>query len=203
MRILLATTNAHKLEEVAAFFAGQPLQVEGLDVHPRVPEPPEDGDTFEANALQKARFVYAETGLLSVADDSGLEVEALSGAPGVHSKRYTPEATAASNNRALLRALDGVTDRRARFRCVIAVVGPGGEATLSGACEGLIGHQPQGSQGFGYDPLFWPDEVPGRCMADLSMAEKNRVSHRGRALIGLPALVARLSCPVDKAAPAK
>jgi XTP/dITP diphosphohydrolase len=189
VKLLLASTNAHKRTEVAAILAGGPVSIVDLSAFPAVPEPPEDGDTFEANALQKARFVYAATGLPTLADDSGLEVDALNGAPGVRSKRFTPEATAAANNAHLLALLGERPDRAARFVCALAVVGPQGEATLRGTCEGAIATAPRGAQGFGYDPLFLPDEAPGRAMAELSMAEKNAISHRGRALARLADLL--------------
>ncbi len=189
MKLLLASTNAHKRTEVAAILDGGPVSIVDLSAFPAVPEPPEDGDTFEANALQKARFVYAATGLPTLADDSGLEVDALGGAPGVRSKRFTPEATAAANNAHLLALLGERPDRAARFVCALAVVGPQGEATLRGTCEGAIATAPRGAQGFGYDPLFLPDEALGRAMAELSMAEKNAISHRGRALARLADLL--------------
>jgi len=189
VKLLLASTNAHKRTEVAAILDGGPVSIVDLSAFPAVPEPPEDGDTFEANALQKARFVYAATGLPTLADDSGLEVDALNGAPGVRSKRFTPEATAAANNAHLLALLGERPDRAARFVCALAVVGPQGEATLRGTCEGAIATVPRGAQGFGYDPLFLPDEAPGRAMAELSMAEKNAISHRGRALARLADLL--------------
>jgi XTP/dITP diphosphohydrolase len=189
VKLLLASTNAHKRTEVAAILDGGPVSIVDLSAFPAVPEPPEDGDTFEANALQKARFVYAATGLPTLADDSGLEVDALNGAPGVRSKRFTPEATAAANNAHLLALLGERPDRAARFVCALAVVGPQGEATLRGTCEGAIATAPRGAQGFGYDPLFLPDEAPGRAMAELSMAEKNAISHRGRALARLADLL--------------
>ena len=127
-----------------------------------------------------------------MADDSGLEVDALGGAPGVHSKRFTPEATAASNNRALLEALQGVQDRRARFVCALALVSKLGEEVVRGTVEGEIGHAPRGEGGFGYDPLFLPDDAPGRSMAELSPQEKDNISHRGRAVAHLPNLLADL-----------
>jgi XTP/dITP diphosphohydrolase len=187
--LLFASNNAHKAEEVQHILAGTGVTVRcladaGLDL-----DPPETGDTFVDNALQKARFVYAHTGLPCVADDSGLEVDALSGAPGVHSKRFSPEATAEANNRLLLARLAGHVDRRARFRCVIAVVDAHGERTADGRCEGQILHAPRGEHGFGYDPLFEPSEHPGRSMAELTMAEKNAISHRGRAFRALASLL--------------
>lgn len=194
MQIILATQNAHKVHEIRALLAtvAPRIQVTGLDAFPDIPEPPEDQDNFEGNALQKARFVFARTGIACVADDSGLEVDSLNGAPGVHSKRFTPEATAASNNLRLLSDLSGLPNRSARFRCALAVVSPAGERTAAGACEGTIGTALQGSGGFGYDPLFWPRERPGRTMAELSTDEKNAISHRGLAFTHLPSLMRSL-----------
>jgi XTP/dITP diphosphohydrolase len=191
-QLVFATHNAHKVEEVRRILEGTGIEVRSLADLDIQEDPPETGDTFEANALQKARFILAHTGLPCVADDSGLEVDALDGAPGVHSKRYTPEATADSNNAKLLRELDGIETRAARFRCVLALVGPDGEATASGACEGHILEAPSGAGGFGYDPVFAPSEAPGRSMAELSADEKNAISHRGRAFRQLPALLAQL-----------
>ena len=188
MRLIFATNNAHKVTEVRALLADavhlQTLAEAGLDV-----DPPETGDSFEANALQKAHYIYALTGVPCIADDSGIEVDALDGAPGVHSKRFSPEATAEANNALLLRKLDGVPARTARFRCVLALVGIGEDKTIAGRCEGTIATALRGEGGFGYDPLFLPDEAPGRSMADLSMDEKNAISHRGRAFSQLPALL--------------
>ena len=192
MQLIFATRNDHKLEEVAALLEGRGITLRGLHHFPELPEVPEDHDTFEANALQKARFVFERTGLPTVADDSGLEVDALGGAPGVHSKRFSPEATSASNNALLLARMDGEQARGGRFRCVLALVSAEGSRTVDGRCEGTIGTALQGEQGFGYDPLFWPEEAPGRSMAELSMAEKNAISHRGRAFSQLPRLVDEL-----------
>lgn len=189
MRLIFATNNAHKVSEVQALLADTGIELvtlrqAGLDI-----DPPETGSTFEANALQKARFVHELTGLPCIADDSGIEVDALGGAPGVHSKRFSEAGTDAANNALLLERLDGIGDRRARFRCVLALVGLGEERTADGRCEGRIGTELRGEGGFGYDPLFLPDEAPGRTMADLSMGEKNRISHRGRAFSQLPGLL--------------
>ena len=152
-------------------------------------DPPETGHTFEANALQKARFVFERSGEFALADDSGLSVDALGGRPGVFSKRYSEEGTDEANNRKLLGELLQVAARTARYHCVIALVGPEVSLTCAGTCEGRIGHQPQGSGGFGYDPLFWPVEIPGRTMAQLSPQEKDAISHRGKAMAGLPGLL--------------
>lgn len=187
MHLLFATNNAHKVEEVRAILEGTGVVVRSLAEAGVDVDPPETGDTFEANALQKARYLHERTGLPCIADDSGIEVDALGGAPGVHSKRFSPEGTDAANNRLLLERLAGITDRRARFRCVVALVGLGPDRTLEGRCEGRIADSPRGQGGFGYDPLFLPDEAPGRTMAELSPAEKNAISHRGRAFRQLPA----------------
>lgn len=190
MKIIFATNNAHKVHEVRALLGDAELELvtlreAGLDI-----DPPETGDTFRDNALQKARFVHELTDLPCIADDSGIEVDALNGAPGVHSKRFSEQATAESNNALLLEKLDGIDDRTGRFRCVLALVGLGDEVTVEGRCEGRIDTGLSGEGGFGYDPLFLPDETPGRSMAELTMAEKNRISHRGRAFAQLPRLLA-------------
>jgi XTP/dITP diphosphohydrolase len=187
--LVFATANAHKVEEVRRILAPLGVTVQsladlGLDL-----DPPETGDTFEANALQKARYVFEHTGQPTVADDSGIEVDALNGAPGVYSKRFSPEGTTPANNALLLQRLQGATDRTARFRCVVAYVDGTVERTASGACEGRIAEQLHGAGGFGYDPLFLPDEAPGRSMAELSADEKNAISHRGRAFRQLPDLL--------------
>lgn len=192
MRLLIATTNPHKAEEIRVLLADRNIDVETLLEHPLIPEPPETGDTFVENALQKARFVFSRTNRLTLADDSGLEVDALDGAPGVRSRRFSPEATHAANNRLLLSRLGDRPDRRARFRCVLAAVSATGEAWVEGVCEGAIATAPSGADGFGYDPLFLPDETPGRTMAELSMQEKNAISHRGQALALLDDLLTRV-----------
>lgn len=187
-RLVLASRNAHKIVELRRMVP----DVEWLPMAPELGDPPETGTTFVANALEKARYVYAATGLWALADDSGLEVDALGGRPGVWSKRFSPEGRDDTNNALLLTTLGACADRGARYRCVIAVVGPGGEATADGACEGVIGHEARGAGGFGYDPLFWPVGTPGRTMAELAPAEKDAISHRGAAMAQLGALLARL-----------
>lgn len=187
-RLLIATTNRGKVAELARLFTDfETLEVVGPDAVGPLPEVVEDGDTFEANAVKKARSIAAATGLMTLADDSGLEVDALEGAPGVYSARYAGEgARDADNNAKLLAALDGVPDeaRGARFRCVLAVVDPERASAellvTQGAVEGRIGHAPRGRGGFGYDPLF---VVAGgeRTMAELAPEEKERVSHRAEA----------------------
>lgn len=166
--------------------------VEWLALPAELGDPPETGTTFVANAEQKARFAFEATGLWSLADDSGLEVDALGGRPGVYSKRFSPEGRDDTNNALLLRELGDrpPAERTARFRCVIALVGPGGAFSTSGACEGGIGFEARGQRGFGYDPLFLPVATPGLAMAELSASEKDRISHRGAAMAGLSALLA-------------
>lgn len=188
LKVIVATHNAHKLIEIRQII-GEGIELVSLADIGFTEDVPETGDTFLANALQKARFVHQRVGGIVISDDSGLEVDALDGKPGVHSKRFTVRATAEANNERLLELLSGTTNRTARFRCVIAVVGPRGEAVADGTCEGTIGTYPRGEHGFGYDPLFLPTETPGRTMAELAPAEKNAVSHRGRALARLPELL--------------
>ena len=191
-KLVLASNNAHKLVEVQRVVTEMGIEVIPLAQFPEIEDPPETGDTFEANSLQKARFVFEATGLPTLADDSGLEVKALGGAPGVHSKRYTPEADAVHNNAKLLRELQGVEDRAARFVCALALVTDAGEHVLRGTVEGVIGEAATGDGGFGYDPLFFPKGMGGRSMAELRPEEKDSISHRGRALLALPHMVGEL-----------
>jgi len=184
MKLLFATRNRGKLRELAQLIAPHGWTALSLD-DATVPPVDEDADTFAGNAEKKARAAFAATGIPSLADDSGLEVDALDGAPGVRSARYSGDHDDAANNAALLAALDGVPDARrtARFRCALAFVDGAGPARVaSGTCEGRIAHAPRGSGGFGYDPLFLVDGAGGRTMAELAPDEKNAVSHRGRAL---------------------
>jgi XTP/dITP diphosphohydrolase len=181
MKLVMATTNQHKIEEVRAILANTGIVLSPLSDHPSIPEPPETGDTFVANALQKAHFVHQRLGVPVIADDSGLEVDALDGAPGVHSKRFSEAQTHEANNALLLEKLKSVTARGARFKCVLALVTDTSTGTVEGTCEGQIAHGKRGEQGFGYDPIFMPDELPGRSMAEASLDDKNAISHRGRA----------------------
>lgn len=193
--LVFATKNRGKLDEMRHILEGTGVQVLALsDVLKRDFTVVEDGDTFEANAVKKASAVAAATMMLTLADDSGLEVDALGGAPGVRSARFAGErATDAENNAALLAALDALEadpsgarsgDYRARFRCVLALVDPllddGKPFVVDGTCEGRITRTPRGSGGFGYDPLFLV-EGEDKTMAELAEAEKNRISHRARA----------------------
>jgi XTP/dITP diphosphohydrolase len=183
MKLLIATRNRHKLDEIRAI-----LNMPGLDLvscvdYPQVPEVVEDGDTLEQNAIKKAQELAAATGLWTLADDTGLEVDALSGAPGVISARYAGEPSdAAANISRLLSELESVDERRARFRTVIALSSPSGETrTVDGVCEGTITKKPRGDHGFGYDPVFLPEESD-ETFAELTADAKNRISHRARAL---------------------
>jgi XTP/dITP diphosphohydrolase len=187
-RLVLATRNAHKLREFARLLPG--LELEPLPEH--VELPPEDGDTFAANALPKARAAAAALGAPAIADDSGIEAEALRGAPGVHSARFAgPQATDAENlSRLRAQAPPG---SRLRYVCVIAHVDPGGaEHLFEGTCTGRLSPEARGERGFGYDPVFVPDDLPdGRTMAELEDAEKDAISHRGRAARALSAWLGR------------
>ncbi len=191
MQVFFATSNAHKLAEVRAILSGNGYRVVSSDELFYQGDPDETENTFEGNALLKARALHAVSGGVVVADDSGLEVDALGGAPGVHSKRFSAEGTDAANNALLLARIGKATARTARFRCVLAVVTDGFEGTVSGACEGVIALAPRGTNGFGYDPLFVPEDLDGRTLAEAAPEEKNRISHRAKALALLPPLLDR------------
>ena len=181
MKILFATNNAHKLAEVQAVLGDSYTLVTPRDCGV-TEEIPETQPTLEGNALQKARYLYERTGLDCFADDTGLEVEALGGAPGVHSARYATDGhDFAANNRLLLRNLEGQTNRRARFRTVISLLLGGEEHLFEGVVQGRIIDHEQGSEGFGYDPLFIPDGYD-RTFAQMTTEQKNAVSHRARAV---------------------
>lgn len=184
MKLLIATRNKHKLAELRQLFDFPGLTLVAADEVAGLPEDVvEDADTFEGNALKKARELCRASGLWTMADDSGLEVLALDNAPGVYSARYAGEPCSyAENNAKLLRELDGVADRRARFRCVIALCAPDGrEWSVAGECRGAILEGERGDNGFGYDPLFVPDGF-GRTFAELDADTKNSISHRGNAM---------------------
>lgn len=193
--MLLATKNPHKLEEMRHALAGTGLELRSAFEFADLPDIEEDELTLEGNALKKARETYALTGLMSVADDTGLEVAALGGRPGVWSARYAGHgASYAQNVDKLLTEMAAYPDpaqRKARFRTVIAVAGPAGEWFVEGECAGEILGERRGDGGFGYDPVFRPEgwEIS---FAQMSMQEKNRVSHRGKAL---KAFVAALGDP--------
>jgi XTP/dITP diphosphohydrolase len=186
MKLVLATTNRNKVLEIKDKFSG----IGGLEIlslsspeFSGAPEIVEDGLSFEENALKKAMAIAAFTGLVSMADDSGLCVDALDGRPGIYSARYGGEgATDRDRYLKLLDEMKGIGKRSARFVCAIAVAFPGGENRIvRGECEGLIAGEPAGEKGFGYDPVFFLPEY-GKTMAELPLEEKNRISHRALAL---------------------
>ncbi len=188
MRVVSATANPHKLVEIQAI-VGERLVVMARPID--CPEVIEDRDTLAGNALLKAQAIANFTGEAALADDTGLEVDALSGAPGVHSARYAgPAATDADNVVRLLSELGDRPDRTARFRTVIVVVGLDPDPIIvSGAVEGRIAVARLGEHGFGYDPVFIPDDGDGRTFAQMTAAEKDDISHRGRAVRALLALL--------------
>ncbi|MGB9802978.1 MAG: XTP/dITP diphosphatase [Desulfofundulus sp.] len=195
MKLVLATRNQGKVRELSELLSPLGYEVVSLNQYPGVPEIIEDGATFKENAVKKATVVARYTGQMALADDSGLEVDYLGGAPGVHSARFAGERhDDRANNEKLLRLLAGVPPERrtARFRCVVAVATPTGQVfTAEGACEGVIADRPRGEGGFGYDPLFY---VPawGKTFAELEPAVKNQISHRGRALALIREILAGL-----------
>jgi XTP/dITP diphosphohydrolase len=181
-QLVLATHNKHKALELQTFLRDLPFEVLTLNDFPDDIELREDGFTFQDNALQKAQTVYEHTKMLSLADDSGLEVFFLNGRPGVFSARYSGAgATDELNNEKLLHEMRGVAPRRrhAQFRSVLALVGKGIQELTEGICPGVLAETPRGTNGFGYDPIFIPDGFP--CTyAELTADEKNRISHRSR-----------------------
>ena len=191
MNVVLATHNLHKVEEIRKILSGPPCVEKGLSIDflsldnfPEIGEIIEDGTTLEENARKKARTVYHQTGLLSLADDTGLEVEALAGRPGVYSARYAGErATYQENNEKLLLEMKGVPrpGRAAKFRCVISIIGNGIDEIAVGEVDGIILNELRGTNGFGYDPLFMPDGYE-LSYAEMDMELKNKLSHRARAL---------------------
>jgi XTP/dITP diphosphohydrolase len=183
MTLVLATRNRGKAAEINDLLKDFPVGVKSLDDFGLIPEVVEDGTTFEANAYKKASFTARVLGLPALADDSGLTVEALDGAPGVYSARYAGEnATDVQRCRKLLKEMTGKTNRRAAFECVISIAVPSGPAlTYEARCEGLITDQPSGENGFGYDPVFYYPPLD-KTFAQLTRKEKSRVSHRGKAL---------------------
>jgi len=186
--IVLATRNRHKLQELRDMLQGIPVEILSCDGFAGCPDVIEDGATFAENALKKARALARHTGHLTIADDSGLEVDALGGLPGIYSARYAGEpANDSRNNEKLLAELALVpTEKRgAQFTCVIAIVdGRGREKVVEGVCRGVIIHELKGRQGFAYDPLF-ADTASGLTFAEMDAAHKNSISHRSRAMCEL------------------
>lgn len=194
LRLVLATKNQGKVRELQDMLKSMDFEVVSLAEYPGVPEVEEDGNTFWENAVKKAREIAAATGELAMADDSGLEVDYLGGAPGVYSARFAGEhGNSKANNEKLLKLLEGVPweKRTARFRCVVAIATPDGEVkTAEGTCEGIITTEPRGKEGFGYDPLFYYPEY-GKTFAELDRDTKNQISHRGKALRAAREFLAR------------
>jgi XTP/dITP diphosphohydrolase len=185
MDLVIATSNQHKLKEFKAILKGFPLTILSLKDFPDIPAVVEDGKSFYENALKKALTVARHTDKITVADDSGIEVDALDGKPGVYSARFAGEdATDEANNTKLLKELEGVSSdkRGACFTCVLVIAQPDGEtAFVEGACRGTIIHEARGEYGFGYDPLFLVPEYD-KTFSEITPEEKNKISHRARAL---------------------
>ena len=181
--IVLATRNEGKVRELREMLKDFPVDLKSLNDFGPIPEVVEDGATFDDNAYKKASFTAKVLGIPAMADDSGLMVEALGGAPGIKSARYAGEdATDADNIRKLLADMEGISDRRAAFECVISIAVPKGPAlTYEARCDGEITNEPSGEEGFGYDPVFYYPPLK-KTFANLTMEEKNQVSHRGKAL---------------------
>lgn len=188
LQYLVATGNPHKTEAIRGILAAYPVTLTDLSEHDPIPEPEETGESFLDNALLKSRYYARMTGFVAMADDSGLEIDALGGEPGVHSARYAGADTPHSEKMArVLEAMKGVPEgkRSARFRCVAAVTFPDGrEYTAEGAMEGVIGFAPRGEGGFGYDPIVYLPEL-GCTVAELSLEQKDAISHRGKAFRAL------------------
>lgn len=204
MRLVVATTNKGKLKEIIELLKGLPVEVRSLADYPSIPEAEETGSTFAENAILKAVHTAHYTGEMTLADDSGLEVDVLGGRPGISSSRYAgPGATDAQRNEKLLRELADVPDqkRTARFMCVAALVSPSEDTqTFDGVCEGIIIHDPRGEQGFGYDPLFYVSEH-GKTMAELSPEVKNRISHRAKAMAAARVAIEKMVVGAESASP--
>ncbi|ADU31388.1 XTP/dITP diphosphatase [Evansella cellulosilytica] len=184
--LFVATKNEGKVKEFTAFFQERGIEVKSLlDLEEDI-DVLEDGDTFEDNAIKKAETIGKKIGQIVISDDSGLEVDALDGRPGVYSARYAgQEKNDAANNAKLLKELEGISDnnRTAQFVCVIAVYIPGQETrTIRGTCKGIIATAPRGNSGFGYDPVFYLPHLK-KTMAELSREEKNKLSHRANAML--------------------
>jgi len=180
---VLATRNKGKMREFELLFKGLPVEIKGVSEFQKIPEFEEEGSTFEEIAINKAQFVSKALDLPAIADDSGLIVEALNGAPGIFSARYAGKsATNGQNNRKLLEKMEGKKNRNAIFVCSIAISKPTGQVlTYTGRCSGIILQEPAGTNGFGYDPFFYYSLL-GKTFAQLSVEEKNMVSHRGQAM---------------------
>jgi XTP/dITP diphosphohydrolase len=182
INLVIATRNKGKTSEIKSLLSGFPVIIRNLDDFGTIPEVKEDGETFDDNAYKKAGFASKILGFPALADDSGLVVEALDGAPGVHSARYAGE-NASDEERCLkiLSEMNGKSNRKAAFECVISIAVPGGAAlTYEARCEGIISEKRKGENGFGYDPIFYYPPLK-KTFAELTQQEKNQISHRGKA----------------------
>lgn len=194
-KIVLATRNRHKIDEIKTMLHDLPLEILTLNDFPDVPELREDGETFQENSLQKAHAVYQHTRVAALADDSGLEVFYLNGEPGVISARYAGNgASDEMNNGKLLGKMRGVAPRRrkAQFRAVLTLLDEKGPKVTEGICPGTLAESGRGTNGFGYDPIFIPDGF-SRTYAELTAEEKNQISHRARALAAMREILLRKS----------
>lgn len=181
-KLVLASRNKNKIEEMKSLVAGLGIEIYSALDFPELEEVEEDLPTLEGNALKKARYVHQKTGLPALSDDTGLEVIALNGAPGVYSARYAGEkATYQENVLKLLREMSDKLNRNAQFRTVVALVSESGEETFEGICEGEITDEQRGEKGFGYDPVFLPKGF-NQTFAELDYITKNEISHRGKAI---------------------
>ena len=181
MKLVFATNNKHKLQEIQRLL-NDSIELLCLDDINCLDDIPEDQDTLEGNASQKAFYIYNKYGVSCFADDTGLEVEALNGAPGVYSARYAGAERSSENNMSLvLEQMHEIKNRKARFRTIISLVIDGTEVQFEGVVNGIILEQKRGTIGFGYDPIFLPDDSD-LSFAEMSMEEKNKISHRGRAV---------------------
>jgi XTP/dITP diphosphohydrolase len=197
-QLVLATRNQDKIIEIREALADLPIKILSVADFPAAPEVIEDGETLEANAIKKALAIHRHTNLPAVADDTGLMVDALNGAPGVYSNRFAgPNATYSDNVKKLLRSMEGfpALQRTAEFRSVMALAVDGKTYCVDGRCRGEITFAPRGNSGFGYDPVFLVPEL-NKTFAELTIAEKNQISHRGRALTAFKALLGRISSPL-------
>lgn len=197
--LVIATRNENKLREFREILKDLQVEIRSLNDFGPIPEAVEDGNTFDENAYKKAIHTAKVLGLPAIADDSGLVVEALNGEPGVFSARYAGEnATDDENCNKLLNSLKGVDNRKAHFQCVLSIAVPSGPAlTYEGRCEGIVIDEKRGDNGFGYDPLFYFEEL-GKTFAELSMQEKNKVSHRGKALAEVKAEITMIKKWLDQ-----
>lgn len=194
MKILLATKNRNKLKEISRALENENIQLLSLNDFPDMPDVVEDSDTLEGNSLKKAKEIFEYSGITTLADDTGLEVDALNGAPGVYSARYAgEECSYKDNNIKLLKDLKGVPKekRTARFRCVMTLFGKNIKEVREGKLEGEIIEEYKGNDGFGYDPIFL---VPNfdKTLAEMTLDEKNKISHRGLALVKIVQLIKSL-----------